>query len=197
VFHHNRLQKPKAHNAERRANWRLCESWCPALVAAALLAPAGLESLSHDTPKCSGPPKTPEINSENEGFWGTASIRLFIYFPQIDDSPLQQEDARFRMSEALQRRGRGAAFFGHGTGSQPMSRVRRPLSFFSSSRNNCPVMTWKWRCGASVLPELPSSPSTWPVVTLSPGLTRKLPGCIKRLSDEFSLFRRHDGNRRD
>src|SRR5665809_21742 len=30
-------------------------------------------------------------------------------------------------------------------------------------------MTWKWRWGASVLPVLPSRPSTWPVLTLSPG----------------------------
>src|SRR5439155_6406412 len=28
----------------------------------------------------------------------------------------------------------------------------------------------------SVLPELPTCASTWPVTTLSPGLTRKLPG---------------------
>ena len=43
----------------------------------------------------------------------------------------------------------------------------RPSAFNGSGES----MTWKCRCGASVLPLFPSEPSTWPALSRSPGFT--------------------------
>src|SRR5215216_4096041 len=44
-------------------------------------------------------------------------------------------------------------------------------------RTSGPSASWKCRWGAVELPVLPSRPSTWPVVTVSPAWTWMLPGC--------------------